>query len=190
MFRCRLTPPGTQRWTRRLMTRDAFMSALSLCCILTMAHLYILTMAHYKEAQSTCCCMLLLHVQVVFDPSWNPALDLQAQDRAYRMGQTRDVEVYRLVGTGEQYKIITADTSRSVVVQPCRWALGSSSAADARGTSTSCRCQGYKHQLQMHTLTRSTCLPNQWLLPADSCPESTLEELVYQHQVYKQQCAD
>jgi hypothetical protein len=44
-------------------------------------------------------------LQVVFDPSWNPALDLQAQDRAYRMGQTRDVEVYRLVGTGEQYSL-------------------------------------------------------------------------------------
>ena len=35
---------------------------------------------------------------VVFDPSWNPANDLQAQDRAYRIGQTRDVTVYRLVG--------------------------------------------------------------------------------------------
>lgn len=39
-------------------------------------------------------------MQVVFDPSWNPAHDLQAQDRAYRLGQTRDVAVYRLVGTG------------------------------------------------------------------------------------------
>jgi hypothetical protein len=35
---------------------------------------------------------------VVFDPSWNPANDLQAQDRAYRIGQQRDVTVYRLVG--------------------------------------------------------------------------------------------
>jgi hypothetical protein len=41
-----------------------------------------------------------VHAQVVFDPSWNPAHDLQAQDRAYRLGQTRDVAVYRLVGTG------------------------------------------------------------------------------------------
>lgn len=41
--------------------------------------------------------------QVVFDPSWNPAHDLQAQDRAYRLGQTRDVAVYRLVGTGGRH---------------------------------------------------------------------------------------
>jgi hypothetical protein len=51
-------------------------------------------------------------MQVVFDPSWNPALDLQAQDRAYRMGQTRDVEVYRLVGTGEQYSVMLCTACR------------------------------------------------------------------------------
>ncbi len=37
---------------------------------------------------------------VILDPSWNPAQDLQAQDRAFRIGQTRDVEVYRLLATG------------------------------------------------------------------------------------------
>ena len=37
---------------------------------------------------------------VVFDPNWNPSYDLQAQDRAYRIGQTRDVEVFRLVSAG------------------------------------------------------------------------------------------
>lgn len=37
---------------------------------------------------------------VIMDPSWNPALDLQAQDRAYRIGQVRDVEVFRLVSIG------------------------------------------------------------------------------------------
>ena len=34
---------------------------------------------------------------VIVDPSWNPAHDLQAQDRAFRIGQRRDVNVYRLV---------------------------------------------------------------------------------------------
>ncbi|KAI0842560.1 P-loop containing nucleoside triphosphate hydrolase protein [Hypoxylon sp. FL0890] len=37
---------------------------------------------------------------VVMDPHWNPSYDLQAQDRAYRIGQVRDVEVYRLVSSG------------------------------------------------------------------------------------------
>ena len=37
---------------------------------------------------------------VIVDPSWNPAHDLQAQDRSYRLGQERDVAVYRLIATG------------------------------------------------------------------------------------------
>ncbi|KAI1501899.1 P-loop containing nucleoside triphosphate hydrolase protein [Biscogniauxia marginata] len=37
---------------------------------------------------------------VIMDPHWNPAYDLQAQDRAYRIGQVRDVDVYRLISTG------------------------------------------------------------------------------------------
>ncbi|XP_038068189.1 DNA excision repair protein ERCC-6-like 2 [Patiria miniata] len=40
------------------------------------------------------------NVVVIFDPNWNPTYDLQAQDRAYRIGQHRDVRVYRLISTG------------------------------------------------------------------------------------------
>ncbi|KAF4588687.1 hypothetical protein EYR40_010240 [Pleurotus pulmonarius] len=45
---------------------------------------------------------------VVFDPNWNPAHDLQAMDRAYRFGQTRDVHVYRLLGAGSIEELIYA----------------------------------------------------------------------------------
>ncbi|RMZ87670.1 hypothetical protein DV736_g5099, partial [Chaetothyriales sp. CBS 134916] len=45
---------------------------------------------------------------VVMDPNWNPAYDLQAQDRAYRIGQTRDVEVFRLVSQGTLEEIVYA----------------------------------------------------------------------------------
>ncbi|ESP05258.1 hypothetical protein LOTGIDRAFT_103296, partial [Lottia gigantea] len=37
---------------------------------------------------------------VIFDPNWNPSHDLQAQDRAYRIGQRQDVQVYRLISAG------------------------------------------------------------------------------------------
>ena len=45
---------------------------------------------------------------VVVDPNWNPSYDLQAQDRAYRIGQTRDVEVFRLVSQGTLEEIVYA----------------------------------------------------------------------------------
>jgi SNF2 family DNA or RNA helicase len=34
------------------------------------------------------------------DPWWNPAVEDQASDRAYRIGQTRPVTIYRLVCKG------------------------------------------------------------------------------------------
>ena len=37
---------------------------------------------------------------ILVDPSWNPAADSQAVDRAYRIGQTQDVVVYRLISAG------------------------------------------------------------------------------------------
>jgi SNF2 family DNA or RNA helicase len=37
---------------------------------------------------------------IFYDHDWNPANDTQAQDRAYRIGQTRPVTVYRLVSQG------------------------------------------------------------------------------------------
>jgi len=37
---------------------------------------------------------------VILDPSWNPSTDNQAVDRAFRIGQTRDVVVYRLITCG------------------------------------------------------------------------------------------
>jgi SWI/SNF-related matrix-associated actin-dependent regulator 1 of chromatin subfamily A len=34
---------------------------------------------------------------VIFDSSFNPQEDVQAENRAHRVGQTRDVEVFRFV---------------------------------------------------------------------------------------------
>jgi hypothetical protein len=45
---------------------------------------------------------------VIFDPNWNPSYDLQAQDRAYRIGQLRDVEVFRLVSAGTVEEMVYA----------------------------------------------------------------------------------
>ena len=46
-------------------------------------------------------------VVILYDSDWNPQVDLQAQDRAHRIGQTKPVKVYRLVTSGSvEEKII------------------------------------------------------------------------------------
>ncbi|CAN0896793.1 Switch 2 [Linum grandiflorum] len=43
---------------------------------------------------------------VIFDPNWNPAQDLQAQDRSFRFGQKRHVVVFRLLAAGSFEEIV------------------------------------------------------------------------------------
>jgi ATP-dependent DNA helicase len=51
---------------------------------------------------------------ILFDSDWNPQQDLQAIDRAHRIGQTRPVVVYRLAtkGTVEEGLLMSADAKR------------------------------------------------------------------------------
>jgi ATP-dependent DNA helicase len=51
---------------------------------------------------------------ILFDSDWNPQQDLQAQDRAHRIGQTRPVVIYRLAtkGTVEEELLMSADAKR------------------------------------------------------------------------------
>ncbi|KAF8927734.1 hypothetical protein BGZ47_001967 [Haplosporangium gracile] len=37
---------------------------------------------------------------IIFDPDWNPSTDVQARERAWRLGQTRAVTIYRLMTSG------------------------------------------------------------------------------------------
>ena len=37
---------------------------------------------------------------IIYDPDWNPSTDLQARERAWRLGQKREVTIYRLMTAG------------------------------------------------------------------------------------------
>ena len=37
---------------------------------------------------------------IIFDPDWNPSTDVQARERAWRLGQKREVTIYRLMTAG------------------------------------------------------------------------------------------
>ena len=59
---------------------------------------------------------------IFYDSDWNPTIDLQAQDRAHRIGQTKQVTIYRLVSesTVEENILRKSNQKRlldSVVIQ-------------------------------------------------------------------------
>jgi len=37
---------------------------------------------------------------IIYDPDWNPSTDIQARERAWRLGQKREVEIFRLLTKG------------------------------------------------------------------------------------------
>ncbi|KAH9310964.1 hypothetical protein KI387_025999 [Taxus chinensis] len=43
---------------------------------------------------------------VIFDPNWNPSMDLQAQDRSFRYGQKRHVTVFRFLAAGSLEELV------------------------------------------------------------------------------------
>ncbi|KYQ92395.1 SNF2-related domain-containing protein [Tieghemostelium lacteum] len=58
---------------------------------------------------------------VLFDPDWNPAIDQQAMARVWREGQTKPVQIYRLISTGTieekiyQRQLMKESISNSIV---------------------------------------------------------------------------
>jgi len=53
---------------------------------------------------------------IFYDADWNPAMDAQAQDRCHRIGQTREVHIYRLVSehTVEENILAKSDQKRNL----------------------------------------------------------------------------
>jgi SNF2 family DNA or RNA helicase len=54
---------------------------------------------------------------IFYDNDWNPTMDAQATDRAHRIGQSRDVNVYQLVTKGSIEERIVKRAQQKKTVQ-------------------------------------------------------------------------
>jgi SNF2 family DNA or RNA helicase len=54
---------------------------------------------------------------IIYDPWWNPAVEQQAMDRVYRIGQTKEVFVYKLItkGTVEEKILALQKKKKSLI---------------------------------------------------------------------------
>lgn len=73
---------------------------------------------------------------IIFDVEWNPSNDSQAQDRAYRLGQTSNVVVFRLVSVS----VCSRFNPSSVLCFGVSYSYLSTSAELWRNKSTFARC--------------------------------------------------
>ena len=75
---------------------------------------------------------------ILLDPWWNPATEAQAVDRVHRIGQTKQVMVYRLVAKNTiEEKVMALKAAKAAlfgsVLDEGEFASGSLTAADIRG---------------------------------------------------------
>lgn len=57
---------------------------------------------------------------IFYDSDWNPTVDQQAMDRAHRLGQTKQVTVYRLICKGSIEERILQRAKEKSEVTPSR----------------------------------------------------------------------
>jgi hypothetical protein len=83
---------------------------------------YILTLLSTLLLLSACGLGLNLtsaNKVIIFDVEWNPSWDDQAQDRAYRIGQKRDVRVIRLIAEGTVDEVrVSRITTNTILLSP------------------------------------------------------------------------
>ncbi|KAM3727208.1 DNA excision repair protein [Dirofilaria immitis] len=105
---------------------------------------------------------------VIFDPDWNPSTDIQARERAWRIGQKRDVTIYRLLtgGTIEEKiyhrQIFKVFLSNRILIDPRQrrffktndlhelFSLGDSKILKKKGTETAAILSGTTRNFTRH----------------------------------------
>ncbi|KAJ0177029.1 hypothetical protein K1T71_007038 [Dendrolimus kikuchii] len=85
---------------------------------------------------------------IIYDPDWNPATDNQAKERAWRIGQNRNVTVYRLLSAGTieekiyQRQIFKQFLSNKILIDPHQKNVLTTSTLQGLFTLEELNCEG------------------------------------------------
>ncbi|CAK1546992.1 unnamed protein product [Leptosia nina] len=111
---------------------------------------------------------------IIYDPDWNPATDNQAKERAWRIGQQRNVTVYRLLSAGTieekiyQRQIFKNFLSNRILVDPNQKNVLTTSTLQGLFTLEELNCEGdtetaslFKHtKVAIHEKRKLNCKKN------------------------------
>lgn len=93
-------------------------------------------------------------VVVHADPWWNAAAQNQATDRAHRIGQTQDVNVYQIVAKDTiEERILKLQEKKSELAQ--QFTDGTASGASAHSAKTTCSTCWHNNQRTCRLLERT-----------------------------------
>ncbi|XP_047517761.1 DNA excision repair protein ERCC-6-like [Pieris napi] len=99
---------------------------------------------------------------IIYDPDWNPATDNQAKERAWRIGQERDVTVYRLLSAGTieekiyQRQIFKNFLSNRILIDPNQKNVLTTSTLQGLFTLEDLNCDGDTETASLFKHTKIT----------------------------------
>ncbi|CAD7927861.1 unnamed protein product [Amoebophrya sp. A25] len=110
---------------------------------------------------------------IIVDPSWNPSTDHQAIDRAFRVGQRRNVVAYRLIATGLiEEKMFRYQVFKQGLAKSCLTTTTTSTAT----TTTSSSAQMNQHVMKEQNLFAPGAVARTKTISADSPSASSSGE--------------
>ena len=71
-----------------------------------MHQILIISVSYYRHAGGLGLNLQTADTVIIFDTDWNPHQDLQAQDRAHRIGQKNEVRILRLITNDSVEEVI------------------------------------------------------------------------------------
>ncbi|XP_050670711.1 DNA excision repair protein ERCC-6-like [Leptidea sinapis] len=99
---------------------------------------------------------------IIYDPDWNPATDNQAKERAWRIGQEKNVTVYRLLSAGTieekiyQRQIFKNFLSNKILVDPNQRNVLTTSTLQGLFTLEELNCEGDTETASLFKHTKIT----------------------------------
>ncbi|KAM3964407.1 DNA excision repair protein ERCC-6 [Aphomia sociella] len=120
---------------------------------------------------------------IIYDPDWNPATDNQAKERAWRIGQQRNVTIYRLLSAGTieekiyQRQIFKHFLSNKILIDPNQKNVLTTSTLQGLFTLEELNCEGDTETASLFKHTKISIADKDKMKNDDTSSKNKLEKM-------------